>query len=77
MSGDTLAPVALVYLEQSGAEATANEDGRVLISTNLVGPILLTLQYPGKQKTEVSFEIPEDAEDQTFELPDAVMEDNV
>ena len=75
-AGNTLAGT-LAFIEQSGAEASANEDGRVLLTTNVVGPIIIVLQYPGKQKQEVTFEIPEDAEDQTFELPDVVMQDNV
>jgi len=75
-SGNAL-PEATATIEQSGSEAIANNEGRVDIQTNVLGPITIVVQYPGKQKARIEFTIPDDAEEQTFTLPDVILEDNV
>jgi len=68
---------AVAVVEESGGDATANVEGRILITTQLVGLVHIVIQYPGKQKNRIEFEISEDAEDQTFTLPDVILEDNI
>lgn len=68
---------AVGIIEETGSQDIANEDGRVELSTTVVGPLSIVVQFPGKQKARVEFTIPDDAEEQTFTLPDVILEDNV
>lgn len=68
---------AVGIIEETGSEDIANEDGRVELNTTVLGPISIVVQYPGKQKARIEYTIPDDAEEQTFTLPDVILEDNV
>ena len=59
---------AKIVLIQSGAEAFTNEDGRVTLETNSVGPVKLLISYPGKQNHTALYTIPDTDHGQTYDL---------
>lgn len=66
-AGATLEGAKAVLIE-SGAEAFANEDGRVNLETNTVGPVQLLISYPGKQNRTALYTIPDTDHGQTYDL---------
>ena len=71
----TAAPLegAKMVVIESGAEAFANEEGRISLQTASVGALQLLLSYPGKTNQTIPLTIPDTAEGETFNLPDVVM----
>jgi hypothetical protein len=55
-------------IEQTGGSATSNSDGLVQISTNALGTLNVIVKFPGYAQLSASVTIPDNAEEQTFNL---------
>lgn len=59
---------AVATIQQTGAAATSNADGLFEISSTALGNLDVQVTFPGLSKKTISLTVPDDAEEQTFDL---------
>ncbi len=59
---------AVATIEQTGATATSNSDGLFEISSTALGTLSILITFPGLSNKAVTLLVPDDAEEQVFDL---------